>query len=185
MEFDLVSNPKHEDETGSPQGEPVYLAVGKLRRPHGVRGELTMDVQTDFPERLHAGKRIFVGEEHQPYRIQNVRSTHQGLIVHLSGLENPEDAGQLRNQMVYVSVKDLPALPQGEYYFHQIIGLPVVDETGQELGLLAEILETGANDVYIVRNVSGEELLLPDRPEVILEVNLEAKQIRVRPPEWD
>jgi 16S rRNA processing protein RimM len=145
---------------------------------------MLMDVLTDFPERLRAGKTVYVGEGHQPIRIAGVRGYDRALIIHLSGIHSPEEAAPYRNLMLYVKASELPALPEGEYYHHQLLGLSVVDEMGNRLGELVEILETGANDVYVVETQEGKELLLPALDEVILEINLEQGEMRVRPPEW-
>lgn len=165
---------------GSPaKGEPVYLAVGMLRRPHGVRGELLMEVHTDFPERLKPGLEIFVGEARQPMTLDRVRGHKDGLLVGFAGIETPEAAGLYRNTHVYVTAKDRPRLPDGVYYHHEILGLRVLDDTGRELGVLTEILVTGANDVFVVTRPGGDELLIPSIPETVLEISPEARQIRV------
>jgi len=180
-----AGKPKQDPNTGSPgQGEPVFLAVGRLRRSHGLAGEMLMDVLTGFPERIQPGKIVFVGETHEPIAIVGVRGHNRELIIHLAGLETPEDTGRFRNATVYVKSTELPKLPEGEYYHHQLLGSKVVDEAGQELGSLTDILETGANDVYLVKTPDGKELLLPAVVEVILEVNLKRHEIRVRPPQW-
>jgi 16S rRNA processing protein RimM len=177
--------PQADQTTGSPTpGEPVFLAVGRLRRAHGIKGEMLMDVLTDFPERLRPGKIVYVGDAREPKRIAGVRGHNRELIVHLSGLDTPEATAPFRNVLVFVKAGDLPDLPEGEYYHHQLLGLAVVDESGRELGQLDQILETGANDVYLVKTPEGKELLLPAVEEVILEVDLERNQLRVRPPEW-
>ncbi|KPL91822.1 hypothetical protein ADN01_00640 [Levilinea saccharolytica] len=181
----MVSSEDHQQPTGSPvEGEPVYLAVGLLRKPHGVKGEISMQVLTDFPERLRKGKVILVGEDHRPLKIEAVRWHGNSLLLKFAEFSDCDEVGVLRNLMVYVSAKELPALPEGEYYYHQLIGLSVVDEAGQTLGELAEILETRANDVYVVKDESGKELLLPVTDEVILRVDLAAGEMVVRPPEW-
>lgn len=171
--------------SGSPiAGEPVFLVVGKLHRPHGIRGEIVFEVITDFPERIRARKTVYVGPDHEPLQIAGVRNHGVDLIVRFTGIDDPESAAKLRNQMVYVKSDSLPKLPEGEFYFHEIIGLSVVDAQGKALGRLEEILETGANDVYLVRAESGEELLFPAIDGVILEINVEQGIIRVNPPEW-
>ncbi len=171
--------------TGSPSsGGPVFIAVGRLRRPHGVQGEIQMDVLTDFPERMRAGKTIYIGDTHEPMRLTGVRGHDRAMILRFPGIESPEAVGRFRNMVVYVKADELPKLPEGEYYHHQLLGLSVVDESGQALGSLSDILETGANDVYVVKTAEGKELLLPAIEEVILEVNLERGEMRVRPPEW-
>lgn len=160
-------------------GEPVFLVVGKLRKPHGLRGELQMEVITDFPERLTRGVQVYVGEEHRPQHIRSIRGHDRLLLVAFSDFHDPESAGGLRNQLVYVRADDRPALPEGEYYQHQLLGLKVISDEGEELGHLVQILETGANDVYIVRPLAGPELLLPAIDEVILQVDLEQSRMMV------
>ena len=102
--------------SGSPEGEPVYLTVGFLRRPHGLQGEIVMDLHTDFPERLKRGRKLLVGEEHKPLMIEGVRQHQKGVLIKFNGVETPEDAGQLRNQWVYVNARDVPPLPEGQIY---------------------------------------------------------------------
>ncbi len=165
---------------GSPkEGEPVYLAVGLLRKPHGVQGDLLLEIYTDFPERIRPGTTIFVGDTYRPLKIIRRRPHNDGLILGFEGIDTPEEAGKFRATMAYVPTADRPALPAGEYYHHEIIGLNVVDEAGKELGRLTEIIETGANDVYVVKAAAGSELLLPALKEVILSVDLPAKTMRV------
>lgn len=165
--------------SGSPTGEPVYLTVGFIRRPHGVRGELIMDVHTDFPERLRAGTRVFLGERHKPAQIASTRPHGNSLLVAFQGLDTPEQAGALHNTWVYVPAADRPPLPEGEYYQHQVIGLRVVTDDGRALGVLADILETGANKVYVVKTDEGKEILLPAIPDVLLGIDLPNGEIKV------
>lgn len=167
-------------EPGSPTvGEPEYLVVGFLRRPHGVKGEILMSVHTDFPERLKTGKTVFVGDSYQPMVMASLRPHASGMLVRFRGIKTSEDAGQYRNTWVFVPTADRPALPEGEYYHHQLIGLNVVTDEGRELGVLADVLETGANDVYVVRNAEGTETLIPAIPSVVLEVRLADRVMRV------
>jgi 16S rRNA processing protein RimM len=174
-----------QESTGSPRpGEPVFLVVGKLRRPHGVNGEIIMDVETDFPERLRRGKTIYVGEEHMPLIIKTIRPQNRARLLSFDGYNDCDQVGVLRNHMVYVKTKDLPRLPEGEYYYHQLMNLRVVDEQGQALGVLTDIFKTGANDVYVVTSPDGAELLLPAIEDVLLSVDLDKQEIRVRPQEW-
>jgi 16S rRNA processing protein RimM len=168
------------DAAGSPPtGEPVFLAVGKLRRPHGVHGEIIMDVLTDFPERLKAGKKMVAGTQHIPVQIRSVRGHDQALLIAFNGYDTPEQAGEFRNLILYSTTAEQPPLEEGEFYHHELIGLQVFDEQDVLLGELAEILETGANDVYVVRPEIGPEILFPAIDEVILEVNLKKKLMRV------
>jgi len=165
--------------SGSPDGEPVYLTVGFLRRPHGLHGEIIMDLHTDFPERMKRGRKLFVGEDYQPITLTNVRPHQAGLLVKFDGIETPEGAGQLRNQWVYIKAKDAQPLPEGQIYQHELFGFRVVDENDNQLGELVEIIETGANDVYVVRDDSGKEILLPAIPSVILDLDPARRLMRV------
>ncbi|MCC6299705.1 MAG: 16S rRNA processing protein RimM [Anaerolineales bacterium] len=168
-----------EKNTGSPKGEPLYLSVGFLRRPHGLHGEIVMDLHTDFPERMKSGRKLFVGNDHKPVTLTSVRPHQAGLLVKFKNIETPEDAGMFRNQWVFVKKADAPPLPEGKIYQHELIGFKVVDEDDNPLGELVEILETGANDVYIVRDDSGKEILLPAIPSVILDVEVGSRTLRV------
>jgi 16S rRNA processing protein RimM len=164
---------------GSPDGEPVYLVVGFLRRAHGLRGEMIMDLHTDFPERLQNGRELFVGEERKPMTLSGSRPHARGMLVKFKGIETPEQAGELRNQWVYVPAADVPDLPEGKIYQHELFGYAVVDDQGNTLGELVEILETGANNVYVVRDAAGKEILLPAIPSVVLEIDSERRVMRV------
>jgi len=166
--------------TGSPKkGEPAFLAVGKIRRPHGVHGDVVLELLTDFPERLRPNAKIYLGEKHIPKVLASTRSHGEGLILGIKGINTPEDAGKYRNWLVYVSAKELPDLGKGEYYFHELLGMNVFDDTGNRLGELTSILETGANDVYVVTGDSGTEILLPAIEEVILSVDVKKHLMHV------
>ena len=164
---------------GSPDGEPVYLVVGFLRRAHGLRGEIILDLHTDFPERLRSGRKLLIGEERRPMTLEGARPHAKGMLIKFTGIDTPEEVGQLRNQWVYVMATDVPSLPEGKLYQHELFGFEVVEENGNPLGSLVEIIETGANDVYVVRNASGKEILLPAIPSVILELDSARRFMRV------
>jgi 16S rRNA processing protein RimM len=179
------SNPSSETNSGSPaSGEPVYLTIGKLRRSHGLEGDMVMDILTDFPERLRVGSIVFVGDAHEPMKIVSLRGHNRQLIIRLEGFNSPEETARLRNQDLFIQASTLPKLPEGEYYHHELLGLKAVDEAGQVLGELTQILETGANDVYLIRTADGKELLLPAVEEVVLNIHLEKGEMIVRPPEY-
>jgi len=160
-------------------GEPAFLVVGKLRHPHGLRGEILMEVVTDFPDRLQPGVTIYVGETKLPLEIQSRRWHGNSLLLGFEAFQNPEASGELRNLWVYVTTEDRPVLPAGEYYHHQLLGLVVVTDDGHELGKMTRILETGANDVYIVLTPNGHEILIPAIEPVILDIDLERGKMLV------
>jgi 16S rRNA processing protein RimM len=174
-----MADAKAKNLSGSPVGEPLYLSVGFLRRPHGLTGEIIMDLHTDFPERMQAGRKLFVGEDHKPMTLETVRVHAKGLLVKFKDIDTPDDAGLFRNQWVFIKAKDAPPLPDGKIYQYQLIGFRVVDENENPVGTLTEILETGANDVYVVKDDAGKEILLPAIPSVILDLDAGRRLIRV------
>ncbi len=182
-----ADNPKRDKRyTDSPdRGEPVFLAVGLLRHAHGIQGEISMELYTDFPKRLRPGIEVYISEDHLPVRIKRARMADKLMLLTFEGYEDCDQVNVFRNKMVFSRSDKLPALPEGQYYHHQLLGLRVIDETGVELGALAEILETGANDVYVIRSPDRPELLLPAIESVILNIDLEQGSILVRPPEWE
>lgn len=167
------SIPDHSQVDGSPPGGgPLFLVVGKFSRPHGVQGDILFQVLSDFPERLKPGKLIYIGEEHRPLRIYRRKVHSAGLILGFEEYADPEAVTALRGRFAYVTAEGLPQLPEGEYYHHELLGLRVVDEEGNFLGRLTQIIENPANDVYIVRPEKGPEILLPAIEPVILEIDL-------------
>ena len=172
--------------TGSPEtGEPVFIAIGFLRRPHGFVGEILMDLMTDFPERIRKGKTVYLGPQHEAATIHAARRYEGGLLISFVGIDSEESAGQLRNTMVFVRADELPKLPAGEYYHHQLVGLAVYDPKETLLGTLTEILETGANDVFVIKDSGGNELLVPVIEGVIQVVDVKGGSMHINPPEWD
>lgn len=170
---------------GSPeQGESVFILIGKIQKPHGVDGDLTIFSISDEPERFSPGNSVWIGEDHKEYKIQSRRFADRTQIIHFRGLNTPEDAGLLRNRLIYTRQSDLPPLPEGEYYHFQLIGLTVLDETGVKIGVLSEVLTTGANDVYLVIDEDGHEHLFPAIKSVIIRTDLVQQQMIVRPQEW-
>jgi 16S rRNA processing protein RimM len=173
--------PTRANAAGSPPlGEPAFIAVGKLRHAHGVRGEILMEVYTDFPDRLQPGVVLYLGEEDLQLRLIKCRQHGKGLLMTFEGFSSPEEIGQFRNQIVYVKVIDRPTLEDGEYYHHQLIGLSVVTHGGDMIGTVTEILETGASDVLVVRPDSGPETLIPFVDSFIHEINLDRHEITVQ-----
>ena len=163
----------------SPKDEPVFVIIGKFRRPHGIRGEIVMTVMTDFPEIIQPGQKIFVGDGHQPYHVKGVRWHGGDLLVSLKELPDRTAVEIFRNIMVYMKAEDTPDLPEGDFYLHQLVGMEVITDEDQHLGKIKEIILTGANDVYLIESVDGKELLLPAIDQVVLDINQEEGKVLV------
>jgi 16S rRNA processing protein RimM len=163
-----------------------FVVIGRVSRPHGIDGEISIDYFN--PEDLPFFSRyqmIFLqGDEGspQPYRPLTVRPHKGAILAHLEGIQTREEAEQLRGNMVLVDRAELPPLAEDEYYWHEILGMRVVTEEGEEVGEVAEIFPTGSNDVYVVRE-GAKEFLIPATKEVIIAIDRETRTIVIRPME--
>lgn len=176
MNFDENSN----NNTGSsPKDEPVFVIIGKFRRPHGIRGEIVMTVLTNFPELVKPGKKVFAGEKHQPYVINSIRWHGADMLISLEELPDRTAVEIFRNIMVYMKADDVPELPEGDFYIHQLVGMEVITDQGLTLGRIKEIILTGANDVYLVEPAEGKDILIPAIDPVVLDINEEEGKVLV------
>ncbi|MEW5960442.1 MAG: ribosome maturation factor RimM [Chloroflexota bacterium] len=168
--------------SGQQQPELRYLAIGKVVRAHGLRGELSVAVLTDFPDRFETMEWVYVGNEFEafPFRVEHYRWHKDNILLTLAGIANRSQAEALRGQLIQIPVDEAVPLPEGEYYLYQLIGLQVVTVDGQKLGTISQILETGANDVYVVDNSHGRQLLLPGTPEVVQAIDIEQGRMVVK-----
>ena len=133
-----------------------------------------------FPERFRALRTVYLGEQYQPAAVLHRRLHPGGVVLRLDSVASRDAARALDGTYLYVPEAQAVALPQGEYFVHQIVGLAVVTSGGDHLGTIAEVLPTGSNDVYVVRGPRGE-VLLPATKEVVLQVDLAAGTMLVEP----
>lgn len=159
-----------------PQPRSGFVAVGWVRTPHGIRGELTVEPLTDFPQRFQPGATVWASGV--PYAVRRARTHRKALLVELEGIDTRDQAETMRGLLLEVPEKELPRLAEGQYYRFQILGMDVVDREDRPLGRIEEVLETGANDVYVVRGPDGE-LLLPAIDAVVKEVDVAARRMVV------
>jgi 16S rRNA processing protein RimM len=164
---------------------PVGLiAVGEILGTHGNKGEVKITALTDTSERWMELTRVFVDDEDGQCALflEQVRFFKGLVLVKFRGIEDLTAAADLRGKFLWLPEAERPPLPPDRFYCDQIIGLRVETLTGRELGLVAQILFTGANDVYVLRGGPVGEILLPALKSVVREVNLEAGRIRVELP---
>lgn len=166
---------------------PRYLAIGQIVGPHGIRGEVKVDVMTDYPERYRAGMKLYLGQgtDDPDARAVEIATSrpHQGrMLVKLASTPDRNAAELLRG--LYLLIPEADAMPLGEHenYVHDLIGLRVETEAGEILGELVEILFTSANDVYVVHGPQGE-VLIPAVRDVVLSVDLVGRSMRVALPD--
>lgn len=167
-----------------PRREPRagWVAVGRILGAHGTRGALRVESLSDVPGRFVPGAAVWLQAVRRT--IQSVSSGRGVLVLKLEGIEDRASAERIKGEVLEVPEAERPPLPPGSYYADDLIGLAVVDPDGQFLGSLGEVLQTGANDVYVVRGPRGE-LLLPAVEDVVLEVDLERRRMVVRPLDVD
>ncbi|MEW6579072.1 MAG: ribosome maturation factor RimM [Chloroflexota bacterium] len=168
-----------------PTGTPPFLLLGRVLRPHGIRGELRIEVLTAYPERIVPEQRVYLGPDPADvsaarlYTIAQARRHQQYLILQLAEISDRNAAELLREQYVMVAFEDAVPLEDGEYYLFQVIGLNVITTDGETLGNVKEVLETGANDVFVVHGPRGE-ILLPVIDECVQDIDFDAGTITVR-----
>ena len=152
-----------------------FLEAGKIINTHGVRGEVKIDPWADSADFLRGFKRIYIdGAE---VRVLHSRVHKDFLIAQLDGVDSVEEAMKLKNRIIFINRADAK-LPEGSWFIQDMIGASVVDESGTEIGKLAEVLDMPAGNVYVVR---GErEILIPAVPEFVLNTDAENAVVTVR-----
>lgn len=158
---------------------PDYLSVGRVVRPHGVRGAIVVEANKDTIRSVRPSAQVYLGENKTPATVRTIRSHRGRFIIRLVGCQDRDAAEAWRGVEIFIPFGDVEPLAEDEYYYWQMIGLSVQTEAGRRLGRLESIIETGANDVYQVRTETGGELLLPAIESVIKEVDLEEERIIV------
>ncbi len=163
--------------------EPHYLIIGRVLKPWGFRGELKIEILTDFPERFASLSKVFLGEDAKPFSVERAR-LHGGraAIIKLQGVDTPEDGAKWREALVQVERSEAVPLPEGQVYLYQVLGLLVKTTQGETLGKIVEVLDTSANDVYVVQSSTGE-ILIPAIPSVIKQTDLERGEMIIEPME--
>lgn len=161
------------------------VTVGKCLKPHGVRGEVKVAILTDFPERFEAAETLLFhdGKTVTEYRVEGARFHKKAVLLKLEGIDSMTAAEALRDQTVAIPEDELAELEEDEYWHFELEGLTVVDEEGQTVGRLTQVLENPGHDIYVVKGPAGE-VLLPAVSEYILQVDLEQGRMRVRLPRY-
>jgi 16S rRNA processing protein RimM len=158
---------------------PGYLAVGVITGAHGIRGEITIEPYTDFPEeRFAEGESVLIGQNMEVADIVSSRPHKGRVLVHFGHIVDRDEAEALRGEWIYIPESEAIELEADTYFIHQIIGLRVQTTEGEILGTIQNVLFTGANEVYVVQPRDGlnrgREVLIPAIAEVVQSVDLEA-----------
>lgn len=157
------------------------LQVGIITSTHGVRGEVKVFPTTDDPGRFKRLKEVILdtGKEELVLEIEGVKFFRQLVILKFKGYDNINDIEKYRQKSLYVTRQNAVRLRRDEYFIADLIGLLVKDEQDQQIGVLKDVMETGANDVYVIEMTDGRELLLPAIKQCVREVDVENGWIRI------
>lgn len=164
------------------------LQIGRIFRPHGVRGELKVAPDTDDPSRFEQLAVVYVGPHERrvtPHRVASVRyqETKRGVtvILRFEDVTDRGDAEVLAKQNVYATEEALPPLESNEVFVHDLIGLKVVTEDGEPVGSVANVLPMPAHDVYVVHRPGHPEQMIPAVEDFIVAIDLDAGRLVIRP----
>jgi len=172
----------------TPASADELIVLGKITSVHGVRGEVKVYSFTDPLDNLLDYRHWTLRRAGEERQVELVRGRLQGrlLVAKLKGFDDRDEARALADFEICIPLARLPRLEEGEYYWHQLEGLKVIDQAGRLLGRVDHLLETGANDVLVVSPCAGSlderERLLPYTAQCVLQVDLDAGEMRV---DWD
>ena len=156
-----------------------YLEIGKIINVHGLRGDVKVVPWCDEPEFLCEFDTLYLGKAQKPVNVTAARLQKGNVLLHLEGVDTVEAAEQLRNQVLYMD-RDEVELEEGVYFIQDLIGLEVLDaDTGKSYGKLSDVMQTGANDVYVVKKAGANDLLIPAIKDCILDVDVENGTMKV------
>lgn len=163
------------------------IAVGVIRKAHGVRGEASVEPWTDSAERFSELETVTLVSPDESStreaRIESVREHGERALVKFAGIESPEDVQTLHNWTVEIPEAEARALEEDEYFLHDLVGLTLVDAEGKERGVVTEVLEGGGGLLLSVKRADGKRFELPFAADLCTEIDLEAKRMVVALPE--
>lgn len=157
-----------------------YLEAGKIVTTHGIKGEVKIMPYTDYPELLCEFDRLFSGKNHEEINVERSRVSKNMVIAKLEGYDTPEAAEKLRNKILYMHRDDLE-LDEDTYFIQDLIGIEVSDaDSGFVYGKITDVMQTGANDVYVIQG-KEREYLVPAIPEVVISTDIDENTMTIRP----
>lgn len=176
------SNPQSNAQSAAPlSSSGDWAIVGEIVGAFGIHGEVKVRPLTDFADRFAVGATLYLGARHEPRAITSSRDQGTLYIIGLQGCATANDAERLRGKELAIPDSELAALPADQFYQHDILGLRVERIDGRPLGVITDIIASGASDLYVVRDTAGEERMLPAVREFIYDIDLSARVMRVTP----
>ncbi len=159
--------------------------IGQITSAHGIRGDVKVFPVTSEPDRFLDMDKVLLareGEEEHVTEYEITKASHfkNLILLHLKGVEDRNQAEALAGFSLWVTREDALPLEEDEYFFKDLLDCQVFDESGAKVGTVSDVMETGANDVLVVEDAEGKELLLPIIEDCILEIDVEEKRILMR-----
>ncbi len=167
----------------TPQIPDEFLLIGEIVAPFGMRGQVKVRSYTDRVDHLRRRIRfVYLSPEWQQVPLKNVIEHKPGMLVMtLSGVTKREQAEDLRGTEVAIRRQEAAPLDEDEYFIHQLYGLTVVNEAGETLGRVREVMETGANEVLVVQREGQADALIPMIRDVVQELDMPNQRVVIRP----
>ena len=159
-----------------------YLEIGQIVNTNGLKGLLKVKPFTDDITRFEALKTIYVQikKELVEYEIEEVKYVKNMVLLKFKGIDDINEAEKFKNLFLKINRKDAVPLSENSYFIVDLIGCNVITEQGENLGIVDDVFPTGSNDVYVVKNEQGKQILLPAIADVIKNVDIQKKQITVK-----
>ncbi len=157
-----------------------YITIGKVVAPFGVRGEVKVVILTEFPERLSKGNTVMLRYPDGKFvetAINASRPNKGGLLVSFEGPKTRMEAQELRDAEIVIDRADVKKLPKGSYYLFELVGMKVVTDDGRDLGVVEDVLQGGANDVY----VTSEQICIPAIKQVVKSIDVATGKMVIHP----
>ncbi len=161
-----------------------FITIGRVLKPHGVNGVLKVESLTDHPGRFDLLQRVFLGPEDAPtheFEVVRVQHMNRFVLLSLKGVNSYEEADRQRNGFVQIPENQALPLPEGSFYIFQLIGLSVYTDDGRYVGRVTEIQNFPAQDLFVVHDDDGREILIPDVPAFIRKIDVEEGRITITP----
>ena len=158
--------------------ELEFITIGRILSPWGSKGQLKVEVATDFPQRFAPSSKVYINQ--QPTTIDSIEWHKGKAIIKLNTIGSIEDAEKLRGQLVEIHHSQLQPLPEGQYYHFELIGLEVGTTQGESLGKITEILTTSSSDTYVVNGARGE-ILIPAIEDIVKSIDLDKGCLVIEP----
>jgi len=154
------------------------VAVGEINSPWGIKGHVKVTPLTSNPERLQPKQKVFVGD--LSLTITDAKIVGKIPVIQFSSFTTRNSVESLKGSLIEILEKDLPELPENIFYIHDIVGLTVFTDDEEVVGEVIEVLQTGANDVYVIRPSIGKDILIPALESVIVAIKIEDESLIIR-----